>query len=229
MDIRPAALFSDERVYRLAAEHRFAYIALQAYATVLNATTGSEFVDGDFSLAEALLRVRDLTEDDIDALIGVGLVAQVDGDRHRVQFTTEQTSHEALQARADGYAARAETRANGRAARKQANSDQLVATEHRRELDRTRQQRKRHRDLMGAETASPYRDEPNELADQADQAISYRELERIHAAEYAVYDDHFAHEMELGLAPPPLPSRPPDPLSNQLVSAGRIDHEQPPF
>jgi len=101
LDIKPAELFSDERFFRLPKASRAAYLMLQAYAMQLNATTASDYVDGEFSVADALIRVRDLDQFDLDAMLEWGLVAQLDGDRWRVEFTSDQTPHSELQSRAD--------------------------------------------------------------------------------------------------------------------------------
>lgn len=157
LDIKPLALFSDERVYRLERGQRFAYISLQAHCQRLNATTGSDYIDGEFSVADALLRVRDPLESDIDAMLDVGLISEVRGDRFRVEYTTAQTTHECLQGRADRYAKAGETLSATNAAAKEAQVVKGSAAETRREkaADRQRRKRERDRDLAGVADATP--------------------------------------------------------------------------
>ncbi|MDP7725095.1 hypothetical protein [Mycobacterium sp. TY814] len=107
---------ADERVRNLPGIDSPAalYFLLQMYAMRLTATTGSEFVDGEFPRAEALARVPGLTEETLTVLESAGLVwpvgvIQMDqpvtavrpgGDRWCVEFSTPQTTHEFLQASA---------------------------------------------------------------------------------------------------------------------------------
>lgn len=152
LDVKPAELFSDERVFRLPREVRFSYMALQGYASQLNATTASEYTGGEFSRRQSLCRVRDLLESDLDEMLLAGLVSEVDGDRWRVEFTSTQPTAEKLQAAADANAARAEGRRVAALEKRQDQQEKQATTDHKRERNRERQ--RRHRDRVNSETTT---------------------------------------------------------------------------
>jgi len=111
LDSNPSLWLADLRVQQhLPPVHALAYMNLAHHAHTLTGTTGSEYVDGEFSYVKALKRVPHLTEDALDAMLDAELVTVVDGDRWRVEYVTPQTSHQVLQERADTYQAAADAR-----------------------------------------------------------------------------------------------------------------------
>lgn len=151
--MNPALLLADERVQALLPpEHFLAYVNLLAHATMLNATTGSEYVDGEFSCATALKRVRHLTPEALDTMFEAELVEQLDGDLWRIDFTG-QTAHAALQARADANAARSETQRSNYATAKAERDEAGERLHRRREQDAQRAKAYRERKTVRRDIA----------------------------------------------------------------------------
>jgi hypothetical protein len=103
--INPTRRRADRRLRRLTADQYGAYVELLEEATILNATTGSDYVDGDFSRAHVLEWCDYVTTETLAALERVGIVQQVNDDRYRIDFTG-QTEHYELQTKAETNAQR---------------------------------------------------------------------------------------------------------------------------
>lgn len=138
-------LLADERIQtHLPLQHSLAYMNLLAHASMLNATTGSAYVDGEFSRDTAVKRVRNLTGEAIQAMVEAELVQRVDGDTFRIEFTGRQTSHEGLQAGAEANAARSAAQRENRAAAnaEKQEAEEKAASKRKQSADRSQ----RHRD-----------------------------------------------------------------------------------
>jgi hypothetical protein len=122
LDITPAMWLSDQRIQSL--PNSAAYINLLCHAAQLNATTGSEYINGHFSRSKALKRVPGVTEEALDELVEADLVTQVKEDRWAVEFPNPQTSHDDLQKDANSRARGAETRRSQKVEAKQAAQDE---------------------------------------------------------------------------------------------------------
>src|ERR1700694_4937485 len=84
--INPTHRRADRRIRSLSAEQFAAYIELLEEATLLNAKTGSDYVDGDFSQERVLKWAQYITPETLDALMDAELVEQLDGDRYRLDL-----------------------------------------------------------------------------------------------------------------------------------------------
>lgn len=144
LDINPTARRADRRIRSLTAEQFAAYIELMEEAVLLNAATGSDYINGEFSVSSVLKWADFITADALDALVAAELVWQVDGDRWAIDFTG-QTPHATLQQRADGHARSAETRRAQRGARTTQRLEAEDRAQHKRELSADRSQRYRDR------------------------------------------------------------------------------------
>lgn len=175
--INPTDYLADQRIDHLTAEAENAYLRLQLYATQLSATTGSDYVDGEFSATQALAYVRHLTAEHLDAMLAVGLVSIVDGDRWRVEFTSKQTSHEQLQRSADAREQAAETRrlkAEAEQTKKQAAQDKH---EHKLELGRQSSQRYRDNQKRTDTAATPNRADYPDTCRECGLTVGWSELD----------------------------------------------------
>lgn len=144
LDSNPNEWLADPRIQQhLPPEHVLAYVNLMHYAHKLTATSGSEYVDGDFSCATALKRVLHLSEDALDAMLDAELVSIVDGDRWRVDYITTQTTHRFLQDRADVYEQAEDARKANRVAQKAMQKSVDDKAQRKRDQDAERQRRLR--------------------------------------------------------------------------------------
>lgn len=152
-DSNPDAWFADNRVQNLLPrEYALDFVNLLHYAMKLSATTGSDYVDGEFSYSSALIRVPNLAPEAIDAMVEAHLVECVDGDRYVIDFITQQTSHDALQNSADAKSRAGKTRRETFAAEKSAQAEAEEKAQHRREQNAEYQ--RRHRDRVAAEAST---------------------------------------------------------------------------
>ena len=142
--INPTHRRADRRIRSLSPEQFAAYIELLEEATLLNAKTGSDYVDGDFSQERVLKWAQYITPETLDALIDAELVEQIDGDRYRIDFYG-QTSHYELQVNAERNAERSATARANYAARKAEQQETEQSISHRRAqgAERSRQYRQR--------------------------------------------------------------------------------------
>jgi hypothetical protein len=146
LDSNPAMWLSDQRVQNhLPPVHALAYMNLLHWTVQLTATTGSDYVDGEFSATSALKRVPHLTAEALDAMLDAELVTQIDGDRWAVEYVTAQTSHEALQELADARARGAETRRGNKQAQTEAHHDAEEKAQRKREQAAERKRRQREK------------------------------------------------------------------------------------
>lgn len=171
-NLNPMAWLADNRVqHLLPAEHVRAFINLICFAFKLHATTGSDYVDGEFPRATALKHVVNLTSEAIDAMVEADLVSRVDGDTYRVEFITPQTTNEGLQRRADVIAQQNQSRAATTRANKAAFKDQAERTARRREKDAARSANYRERQ-KAADADSDEGEESDAVSGVVDQLIS---------------------------------------------------------
>lgn len=166
-DINPTEWLANQRVQELLPrKHTLPYMNLLCEAQRLNATTGSEYVNGEFPLTSTLKSARNLTQKDVDAMVEADLVVQVEGDRWAVVFPNAQTPHEVLQAAANRRAQGAETRKAKQAERKQAVQEDAERQACERELGARRQeeyrarQESQHEELVAVGGPSSGDDEP---------------------------------------------------------------------
>jgi hypothetical protein len=148
--INPTRRRADRRLQRLTAEQYGAYVELLEEVTLLNATTGSEYVDGDFSRPHVLEWCHYVTDQTLDAMEKVGIVEHIEGDRYRVEFSG-QTSHFDLQALAERNADRSATQRANYQARNDAQEEAEERTKRTRgqASERSRQYRARQRAAQG--------------------------------------------------------------------------------
>lgn len=158
-DSNPALWLSDARVQQhLPRQHTLDFVNLLHYAMKLHATTGSDYVDGEFSYSAALVMVPGLTPEAFDAIEAAHLVSQIDGDRWAVDFITQQTSHEALQNSADGKARAGKTRQQNFAAAKEAERTAEERAQRKREQDAARKRKQREREATDERQDEPEAD-----------------------------------------------------------------------
>lgn len=153
VDLNPGMWLSDERVQTLG-DAALPYLNLVMYAAQLNATTGSVHVDGEFSRADALRRVRHITDDVLNILLDAGLLEQLDPDTFLV-WLWQSTSHDRLQSAADQRRGKTDASAKKLKATKDAQQEHEDTAARTRELSAARQRKWRESQKPAAVVPPP--------------------------------------------------------------------------